>query len=173
MASSLHREWKLRVQPVPKNNWGDNLAHLLPEEIWDHLRKEVYKESGYLCEICRKDNVTFHCHENWVYNDRRKTQTLETLMCLCPNCHDCIHCYRSEGQVIRGGGKLQGYPNSYLNTLKAHFCKVNSCSYKTFDYYLGRMLRVRGVRTRNEYELIYGPYSPPRIEQAYYQRVRK
>ena len=88
-------------------------------------------------------------------------------MCLCPNCHDCIHWFRSEGQVIKGKGEIEGYPISYLFLLRTHFCAVNHCTPEVFDYYLRRMHRIRDRRTRHDYELDYGMYSVSRIEDSY------
>ena len=62
---------KLEVQPVPRGNWGDNLAHLLPKEIWDTLRKEIYARASNKCQLCGEMLKTLHCHENWVYNDQK------------------------------------------------------------------------------------------------------
>ena len=98
-------EWerlKLRVQPTPRNNWGDNLAHLLYKDIWDKLRKEVYKKADYRCEICGTTQVVFHCHENWGFNEAKRLQFLVSLQCLCPECHNTIHFYRTMAEARKG-----------------------------------------------------------------------
>ena len=88
-------------------------------------------------------------------------------MCLCYVCHDTIHWFRSENQVIRGGGKTDGYPLNYLDQLKSHFIRVNRCTTSQFVTYIKRLHYVRDLRNRNEYDLEYGIYDPGRIIDRY------
>lgn len=162
-----YRHWILQIQPVPKNNWGDNLAHLLPKPVWDKLRREVYDKADHKCEICGKEDEILHCHEDWTYDDRNHIQSLRGLLSLCKSCHDCIHWFRTERQVIGKKGKEEGYPIHYLGELKDHFVQVNKCTYKSFGYYIKQVTYLRDLRLRNNYSLVYNQWGPKRIVKLY------
>ena len=156
---------KLEVQPVPRGNWGDNLAHLLPPEIWDALRKGVYRRAGNRCEICGDMLRTLHCNENWIYNDNRRFQYLKSLLSLCYNCHNVIHWFRTEQEI-----RQDIYPKSYLKDLREHFLKVNECTIPKFVSHVSWADRKRHLRNFREYTLVYGSYSVNRIITAYHQK---
>ena len=102
MKTAGKKEFKLQIQPVPPNNWGDSLANLLPKPVWDALRKGVYKRAGHKCEVCGNVLKTLHCHENWVYNDWKGIQKLYSLISLCSECHNCVHWFGTEKHIKLG-----------------------------------------------------------------------
>ena len=163
------KQLKLRIQPVPKENWGDNLAHLLPEEIWTALRKAVHVKGGHQCQICGERFRTLHCHENWWYDDKSRTQTLASLLSICEDCHNCIHWFRTEREI--GPGKR--YPLEYAETLRNHYLKVNSCSINQMRHHLtyAGMLRVK--RYNKSYTIEYRQYSVENITKRYQERQSK
>ncbi len=158
----MQRDFKLVIQPVPKNNWGDTLAHTLPKIVWDELRKAVYTRADNKCEICTDILTTLHCHENWVFNDKLKTQLMQSLMAICRECHNTIHWYRSQVMAAkRSSTKI------YPAILRDHFMKVNGCSSGDFVRYMNECDRVKRLRGKHNYEISYGRFSVDRIIERY------
>ena len=158
-------EWerlKLRVQPTPRNNWGDNLAHLLYKDIWDKLRREVYKKADYRCEICGTTQVVFHCHENWGFNEAKRLHFLVSLQCLCPECHNTIHYYRTMAEARKGN-----YPLKYLDELEEHFCWVNGVDKAEWLKHLNSKSYLMQIRNDRKYKIDYKQYSIENITRIY------
>ena len=158
-------EWerlKLRIQPTPRNNYGDNLAHLLYKDIWDKLRREVYKRANHRCEICGTTIKTLHCHENWVYNEKKRTQFLVSLQSLCEDCHNTIHFYRTQHEVR--AGRL---PLRYLGQLKEHFIRVNNVNAAEWLKHLNSKSYVMQMRQNHSYSIDYREYSVENITRKY------
>src|ERR1044071_5919999 len=84
---------KLTIELVPKTCWCSNLRDHLSKEEWDVVKKYTSKNAGYICEICsgKGDKWPVECHEIWLYDDKRKIQTLERTIALCPSCHEVKH----------------------------------------------------------------------------------
>lgn len=164
----------LRIQPVPKNNWGDNLAHLLPREIWDRLRKDIYQRADWKCEICGQTFLPLNCHENWGYDDRNHIQKLLSLQCLCTTCHDAIHWFRTVGQVTKGQTEEDGrYGPGYMRKIQSHILQLNGWSLKRFEYYIKKLHYLRDLRNLYEYMLLYGEYSPRKLVDRYNSLVQE
>lgn len=87
----------LTVELVPQSQWGLNLRSELSSGEWNRLRRSVYKDADYKCEICGGvgPKHPVECHERWDYNEETKTQTLVGLIALCPPCHEVKHIGRS------------------------------------------------------------------------------
>ncbi len=158
----------LEVQPVPRGNWGDNLAHMLPKEVWDYLRKAVYKRAGNVCELCQDFSKTLHCHENWIYSDKSRLQKLKSLLSLCYNCHNVIHWFRTEQEIRKGS-----YPQEYLTELREHFIKVNGCTQAKFRSHIAWADQKRHIRNFRPYTLIYGNFSVENVLKAYEREISK
>ena len=90
-------EPKLTIELVPKGQWGINLRSELPSGEWNRLRRSVYKDADYRCEICGGvgPKHPVECHERWLYNEHTKTQVLVGLIALCPSCHEVKHIGRT------------------------------------------------------------------------------
>ena len=114
----------LTIDPIPKKNWGKNLAHILPKEQWDVLRRNVYRQYNYRCGICGI-SAPLSCHEMWTFDDAKQVQKLVGLIALCENCHNIKHF----GRVI---GSTEYSPSNVVELIN-HFMKVNRCSREVFD----------------------------------------
>lgn len=103
---------KLLVELVPQSSWFDNVRSRVSKAQWDKLRKRVYAEAQFRCDICEESGVKLSAHEVWGYDDKTNTQTLLRLQALCSRCHDVKHFGLSE---MRG----------LVNQCFAHLQKVN------------------------------------------------
>lgn len=81
---------KLTINLIPRTTFFTNVRSIYPE-YWDLLRKDCYKKAFYKCEICSGKGKKWpvECHEIWSY--KNKTQKLERLIALCPQCHQVQH----------------------------------------------------------------------------------
>lgn len=135
-------ELKLKIELVPKGQWGANLRKALPTKQWDLLRRRTYKAAGYRCEICdgvgRKHPV--ECHEIWHYDDANLVQTLEGLIALCPPCHGVKHMGRS---LVIGHG-----PRAI-----AHFMQVNELDEKLAEFQIAFAFTVWEDRSKDKWAL--------------------
>lgn len=109
---------KLTIELIPASSWYTNLRSLLPREVWNNVRTFVYEKSGYRCSICKTETNRFHCHEVWVFDEERRTQTLKSLQALCPLCHNVKHIGISG--IKAREGKLD------YEELITHFIQVNN-----------------------------------------------
>lgn len=150
------------LQPVPRNNWGDNLAKTLPRVIWDELRREVYSRAGHACEICGQTMLTLNAHEDWQYGDKFHVQTLTRIICLCELCHQCVHWFRTEHVIIDGD-----LPPSYIDEMKSHVMKIMGWTDSELNRQLKRKSYIRDIRNRYDYKLNYGIFTADRVIQEY------
>jgi len=137
---------KLEILMVPPSSWGYTLANTLEKSKWDKIRREVYNEAGYKCELCGNYKEELHCHEHWIWNDKKGTQTLDRLICVCKTCHDCIHIRRS--QTI--------YKPKYIKHLINHILKVNNWKIEDLEYYLKKLDTEFEGRKNKHYIVIVG-----------------
>ncbi|KKQ41912.1 MAG: hypothetical protein US60_C0027G0012 [Microgenomates group bacterium GW2011_GWC1_37_8] len=122
---------KLTIELVPSSSWNQNLRSLLKPQMWENLRKEVYKKYNYKCAICLQPGglparrVSLHAHEVWKYDDENHVQKLVDLIALCSKCHAIKHIGFAGIQASVG----------YLDyeELVKHFMKVNNCNRETFE----------------------------------------
>jgi len=159
---------KLTIDMIPANNWGENLHYYLDREIWDSVRREVYAEFNYRCALCDITNVKLHCHEVWLYNDKKCIQKLGGFLCLCEDCHSIKHWGRTVAVVHRGQ-----LPFKYLKELTEHFCNVNNCTEKDFENHKVEAGSLWKKRSKRKYKLDWGKFSPERIEREWKKRKRK
>lgn len=91
--SSPKLQPKLSIELVPETCWMSNVRSCVSAADWDTLRRECYAKAEYVCEICggRGPEHPVECHEVWSYTLKSKTQKLERLIALCPNCHEVKH----------------------------------------------------------------------------------
>ena len=120
---------KLVVELVPHSTWGYNVRSEFPKKQWDVIRKAVYKQSNYCCDICggkgRKHPV--EAHEQWDYDDTTHVQKLIGIWSLCPNCHLVKHMGRA--MAVGQGDRAM-----------AHMDKVNGWTpQQTEDHIVGAM----------------------------------
>lgn len=90
---SIMNTMRLCVELVPKTCWYSNVRSLLSKSQWDTIKKMVFAEAGYVCEICggKGPKHPVECHEIWGYDDLLFIQKLNGMIALCPKCHRVKH----------------------------------------------------------------------------------
>ena len=86
-------DWLLLPKALPSSTHYQNPRVWMGKETWDIIRKEVYKRSNYLCELCggKGKRHPVEAHELWVFNLETKEQILIRFISLCPMCHRMQH----------------------------------------------------------------------------------
>jgi hypothetical protein len=108
-----------RIELVPKPLWWKTLYRLLPRPVWDKLRRQVYQQARYRCEICGATDQTLYCHEKWAYDDVAHVARINGFEALCHLCH-LSHHPGYAGVSGQSGG------------LPEHFRSVNACDEQTY-----------------------------------------
>jgi len=82
---------KLTVELVPSTSWYSNVRSEVSKKDWNAIRKRVYREANYVCQICagRGSKWPVECHEIWAYDDENHIQELAGMQALCPKCLQC------------------------------------------------------------------------------------
>ena len=137
---------KLAIEPVPVSTWGKSLANLLPKKEWDKIRHESYKEANYECEVCGEVNLTLHCHEKWIWNNRSRIQRLVGIEVCCELCHSVHHFGRS--QEVRS--------KQYVERLVAHWCKINEKTKRDFKLHQLQIFEINKKRANIYYQVKVG-----------------
>ena len=140
---------KLQVELVPSSSWYDNLRKKMPKEKWDALRKQVYLDYSYRCDICEAKGK-LNCHELWEYDDKKHTQKLVGFIALCDMCHHVKHL--GLASVLASRGELD-----YEKVIE-HFMKVNNCSLETFYEQRDKAFAVWQERSKHQWRLDLGLY---------------
>ena len=99
----------LGIELIPKCTWGINVRTKLSKEQWDVIRKHVYREAGYVCEICGGEGPKWpvECHEKWEWDEATLVQRLVGFVALCPSCHGVKHMGHSQRALSKTAlGKL-------------------------------------------------------------------
>lgn len=118
-------DFKLMMRPVPDSCWYSNLRTLLPQKVWDIIRKDAYARANGRCMICGARVKRLEAHEDWEYDEENQVQRLANVLALCHSCHLVIHIGRTQ---------LMGEEERAI----AHFCKVNKCGYSDYIRALGQ-----------------------------------
>lgn len=63
---------KLPVELVPESQWYKNLRKQVRPGVWGKLRKEIYAQAGYKCQVCGAEGK-LHCHEKWEFDEKNLT----------------------------------------------------------------------------------------------------
>jgi len=135
---------KLKIEPIPASTWGISLANKLTPNEWKDIRQKVYRDAGYVCEICGTTDRTLHCHEKWAFRKTSRNkgiQKLVKLLCVCELCHDCIHFGRS----------TQTRSRTYVERLMGHLRKVNRMSQQELLTYLEELRNINYNRADIEW----------------------
>lgn len=119
-------ELKLQIELVPDKCWFSNVRSNVTPRDWDNIRKRVYQEAGYKCEICGGVGAKHpvECHEIWSYDDIRHLQKLEKFQALCPPCHEVKHF---------GFASIRGFRDRALK----RFMRINDISLDTAEALIG------------------------------------
>ena len=132
---------KLRIEPIPASVWGLSLSNRLPEEEWDEIRRKVYRDADYQCQICGATNRTLHCHEVWIFDDRESIQRLAGFECCCELCHDVHHMGRTK----------EVKSSSYIERCIGHWCRVNKKTRADFMIYEKEIFALNRKRADRQY----------------------
>lgn len=105
----------LEIELIPEKCWFSNVRSSVSPKEWDKIRKQVYSDAYYVCQICGDvgPNHPVEAHEIWSFDDKKLTQTLTGMIALCPNCHLVKH---------MGFATVSGKRDIATN----HFIKVNN-----------------------------------------------
>ncbi len=132
----------LSIELVPATCWYSNVRSNVSTSKWRKICKQVYAAADYKCEICggvgRRHPV--ECHEVWIYNDEKNTQTLDRMIALCPQCHEVKHIGLA---LVRGN--LQRAAN--------HFAKVNKINTQTAEREIEKAFEIHERRSQHQWEL--------------------
>ena len=88
---------KLTLNLIPITSWWKNVRSKIKKSEWDVIRKKVYEQANYTCEICGIDEQNYlgikkgwlHCNEVWQYQEDK--QILVRLEAICRLCHLSQH----------------------------------------------------------------------------------
>lgn len=136
----------LTIEPLPTNTWGYSLANKLPKDKWDEIRYACYRNADWQCEICGNRDSQLHAHEQWRFDERRRIQYLERVICFCELCHNVKHFGRS--QLV--------YPKHYIEELIQHWCKVNNSDERHFNSHFVQVMEKHRRRASRFYTVVVG-----------------
>jgi len=141
-ASRLTPRPRLTVELVPKTCWFSNVRSVLDKPGWDQVRRKVYRQCGYACEICggRGHKHPVEAHEIWTYHDTTHTQILSGMVGLCPDCHEVKHL---------GYAATRGREEAALN----HLMRINGWTAQQTIDYAERAFEVWAERSRYAWTL--------------------
>lgn len=133
---------KLTIELVPESCFFSNVRDNVSKEVWDRLRKQVYRKAGNVCEVCGGTGPRWpvECHEVWEYDDSTSTQRLIGMIALCPDCHSVKHMGMSE---IRG----------VADRAREHMRRINSMTVDEAKQYEAGVWEVWKQRSTKEWSL--------------------
>jgi len=158
---------KLELELIPESTWGKSLAQLLPKEVWDDLRREVYEAFAHKCAICGTADKQLHCHERWEFDDKKHIQRLAGFQCLCVDCHNIKHWGLTVVVAHRDNTPEK------LVYLTKHFCEVNNCSEKVFTLHKVEIGSISQERSRHKYKVDFGVFRPDLVEKIWKEQRGK
>ena len=158
---------KLELELIPESTWGKSLAQLLPKEVWDDLRREVYAIFNHTCAICGATDKQLHCHEKWEFDDKNHIQRLVGFVCICVDCHDIKHWGRTVAEAHKNGDSEK------LVRLTKHFCEVNKCSEKVFTLHKVEVGDIAQKRSRYRYTVDFGKFRPDLVVKIWKEQRGK
>lgn len=131
----------LSIELVPSSNWENNVRSELKEH-WNDIRRQVYKNANYHCEICgcQGDNHPVEAHEVWSYDMKTGIQKLIYILALCPMCHKAKHI----GFAIINGEE---------ESIKKHIMKTNNWKKEDVDKYIYEAFSLFEKRSKIEWTL--------------------
>jgi hypothetical protein len=133
---------RLTIELVPKTSWYNNVRALTNELGWDRIRRQVYRQADYRCEICggKGPEHPVECHEVWRYDDRTRVQMLVRMIALCPACHQVKHIGFAN---VKGKGAQA----------RAHLARVNGWTLAQADAYIAEAFQVWAQRSGGPWTL--------------------
>jgi hypothetical protein len=109
---------------------------------WDRIRRQVWRQADYRCELCggRGPEHPVECHEVWRYDDRTRVQLLVRMIALCPACHQVKHIGLAN---VKGKGAQA----------RAHLARVNGWTLAQADAYIAEAFNVWAWRSQGPWTL--------------------
>ncbi|RHZ35973.1 HNH endonuclease [endosymbiont GvMRE of Glomus versiforme] len=129
---------KLPLNLIPITSWWKNARSQIKPSQWNKIRKQVYQQANYACEICGVKKVRLDCNEVWKYQSNK--QILAKLEAVCRLCHLAQHL--GYAGVI---GRFQ--------EAKEHLKKVNGWNEKQTLIYIQEKFREWEVRNKVKWVL--------------------
>ncbi|NQZ66301.1 MAG: HNH endonuclease [Mycoplasmatales bacterium] len=147
------REWLLIPKALPSSTHGDNLRKILPRSKWDKIRKATYQRANFKCELCsgKGSRHPVEAHEIWLFDFTTKTQYLERLVALCPNCHRIQHALLLKLQDDRGFINAEAVIRHYnkISQQRVTYSQFFASATEVFDVFDGIMWDVVVEKTND------------------------
>jgi hypothetical protein len=152
---------RLTIELVPKTSWYHNVRALTDELGWDRIRRQVYRQADYRCEVCggKGPEHPVECHEVWRYDDRTRVQMLVRMIALCPACHQVKHIGFAN---VKGKGAQA----------RAHLARVNGWTLAHADAYISEAFGVWAQRSQGPWTLDLEGLRPYVLGSEYARIVR-
>lgn len=130
----------LNIEMIPKTCWGRNVRKVVSYDTWQKLRDGfgVFTRNCALCGC--EPRSPLELHEEWAYDDERRTQRLVALRPICSDCHSVIHF----GKSVKEGEWPQAME---------HLMKVNGWSEGQVKKHVEQAFEVWERRSKINYEL--------------------
>lgn len=132
---------KLPLNLIPTTSWWKNVRSKISKSQWDLIRRQVYQQANYACEICRIRKIRLDCNEVWEYKDKK--QILVKLEAVCRQCHLTQH---------MGYASLIGKHREAFN----HLIKVNKWTREQGVIYVQEKWKEWEQRSKIKWILDYG-----------------
>jgi hypothetical protein len=145
-----NKDLKLTAELVPSTVWESSLYKLIPRETWNSIRNDFIKENARKCQVCGETEGRMNLHEIWEYDDAKHIQKLEGFILLCEMCHHVKHL--GLAGILANEGKLD------YDKVIEHFCTVNSCTKKEFEYHIAKAFEVWKKRSQEKWTQDFGKY---------------
>jgi hypothetical protein len=153
---------RLTVELVPEMSWYNNVRALVDELGWDRIRRQVYRQADYRCEICggKGPEHPVECHEVWRYHDHSRVQLLVRMIALCPACHQVKHIGLAN---VQGKGAQA----------RAHLARVNGWTLEQADAYIAEAFQVWAQRSGRPWTLDLEGLRPYVLGSEYARIIRQ
>jgi hypothetical protein len=138
----MGKKLKLTIELIPSSSWQNNLRDILKPNMWDDIRKKVYKKNNFKCSVCGQKRK-LQAHEIWKFNKRTHIQKLVDIVPLCFLCHMVKHIGFASLVIKR----------PINQRLIKHFMEVNGCNRETFQKELKVAIKNFQDRSRYDWEL--------------------
>jgi len=125
----------LEIELIPEKCWFSNVRSAVSPKEWDKIRKQVYTDAYYVCQICGDigPKHPVEAHEIWSFDDKKLTQTLTGMIALCPKCHLVKHM-----GFANVSGKRAVATNHFINVNKLKRTEAQSLIDAAFELWKKR-----------------------------------
>lgn len=80
--------------------YADYLDYIQNSQVWQWKRSDVFARENYCCQNCGRNNQPLHCHHtSKAYQYPLGEEPLDTLHCLCRDCHRMRHGIGEPSQI--------------------------------------------------------------------------